>query len=350
MKKEIREEIERLYTASNFSPNLAKDFLTRLISYRDVCPEDIKEKLESAISHCEMEIRKYDLIRKITDLKGKFELLVSSFSSNKDIRLSYIEYKGESFGIIIHLGDYDIYINHKFYQEIWICIRHIITLRNKEIHPIFPKADDLCPLIWERLRFVRGSYVFVSSFDTLYNDVEKIVSNIRKNYSALIPILDSSTLRFPNGTMKVRRKSWKSPARIKGIYQESNRDFIQGIKKSDQPTYDNMPGHFGSNGTYVGYEEKYYVLRIKILRPSQEDYEPFTYNIEIENFIRKYLLPKLQRERMSSNLRDEINKKLAKQQVVVITHDFDEDGTVSVDATYLPVGFKSWYEHLRSLF
>lgn len=324
MKKEIREEIERLYTASNFSPNLAKDFLTRLISYRDVCPEDIKEKLESAISHCEMEIRKYDLIRKITDLKGKFELLVSSFSSNKDIRLSYIEYKGESFGIIIHLGDYDIYINHKFYQEIWIYIRHIITLRNKEIHPIFPKADDLCPLIWERLRFVRGSYVFASSFDTLYNDVEKIVSNIRKNSSALIPILDSSTLRFPNGTMKVRRKSWKSPARIKGIFQESR------------------------YGVESDFEEKYYVLRIKILRPSQEDYEPFTYNIEIENFIRKYLLPKLQRERMSSNLRDEINKKLAKQKVVVITNDFDENGAVSVDATYHHIDFKSWEEFLKS--
>jgi len=289
-----------------------------------------------------------EIKNRIANLKEKFKMLAVSFSSNEEIRLSYIEYKGESFGVVINLGDYTIYINHKLYQEIWIYIRHIITLRNKEIHPIFPKADDLCPLIWERLRFVRGSYVFASSFDTLYNDVEKIVSNIRKNYSALIPILDSSTLRFPNGTMKVRRKSWKSPARIKGIYQESNRDFIQGIKKSDQPTYDNMPGHFGSNGTSVGYEEKYYVLRIKILRPSQEDYEPFTYNIEIENFIRKYLLPKLQRERMSSNLRDEINKKLAKQKVVVITNDFDEKGAVSVDATYHHIDFKSWEEFLKS--
>lgn len=349
MKKEIREEIERLYSASNFSPNLAKDFLTRLISYRDVCPEDIKEKLESAISHCEMEIRKYDLIRKIADINEKFKMLAASFSSNEEIRLSYIEYKGESFSIIIHLGDYDIYVNHKFYQEIWICIKHVITLRNKEIHPIYPKADDLCPLIWERLRFVRGSYVFDSSFDTLYNDVEKIVSNIRKNYSALIPILDSSTLRFPDGTMKVRRKSWKSPARIRGIYQESNRDFIQGIKKSNQPMYDNMPGLFGSNGTYAGYEEKYYVLRIKVLRPNQENYESLIYDIDIEIFIRKDLLPKLHRERMSSNLRDEINKKLAKREVEVITYDFDEYGAVSDKATYLPTGYKSWDEYLKTI-
>lgn len=267
-----------------------------------------------------------EIKNRIANLKEKFKMLAVSFSSNEEIRLSYIEYKGESFGVVINLGDYTIYINHKLYQEIWICIRHIITRRNTESHPIFPKADDLSPLIGVKLRFVKGSYVFDSSFDTLYNDVEKIVSNIRKNSSALIPILESSTLRFSDGTMKVRRKSWKSPARIKGIFQESR------------------------YGVESDFEEKYYVLRIKILRPSQEDYELFTYKIEIEDFIRKYLLPKYKRDRMSTKLEDEINKKLAKQQVVVITHDFDEDGTVSVDATYLPVGFKSWYEHLRSLF
>ena len=266
-----------------------------------------------------------EIKNRIANLKEKFKMLAVSFSSNEEIRLSYIEYKGESFGVVINLGDYTIYINHKLYQEIWICIRHIITRRNTESHPIFPKADDLSPLIGVKLRFVKGSYVFDSSFDTLYNDVEKIVSNIRKNSSALIPILESSTLRFPDGTMKVRRKSWKSPARIKGIFQESR------------------------YGVESDFEEKYYVLRIKILRPSQEDYEPFTYNIEIENFIRKYLLPKLQRERMSSNLRDEINKKLAMQKIDVITFDFDEDGAVSIDATYLPTGYKSWDEYLKTI-
>lgn len=289
-----------------------------------------------------------DIKHKIADLKEKFMMLATSFSSNEEIRLSYIEYKGESFGIVVNLGDYAIYINHKLFHEIWICVRHVIIRRDTEVHPIFPKADDLSPLIGEKLRFVKGSYVFDSSFETLYKDFEKVLSNLRKNYSALIPILDSSTLRFPDGTMKVRRKSWKSPARIKGIYQKSNRDFIQGIKKSDQPTYDNMPGLFGSNGTYAGYEEKYYVLRIKILRPSQENYKPFVFDVDIESFIREYLRPKLHRERMSSNLRDEINKKLAKQKIDAITHEFDEDGAVSIDATYLPVNSKSWEEFLKS--
>lgn len=265
----------------------------------------------------------------IADLKKKFQYLADSFSSDEEIKLSFIEFCDESFGVVVNVGNYYIYIQQKFYHEIWICIRHIIKLRNNEIpsiFPIFPKADDLYPLIWEKLRFVKGSYVFDSSFDTLYNDIEKIVSNIRKNYSALIPILDSSTLRFPDGTMKRKRNSWKSHAIIIDISQESR------------------------YGVESDFEERYYVLRIKILHPSQEDYELFTYKIEIEDFIRKYLLPKFKRDRMSTKLEDEINKKLAKQQVVVITHDFDEDGTVSVDATYLPVGFKSWYEYLRSLF
>lgn len=266
-----------------------------------------------------------EIKNRIANLKEKFKMLAVSFSSNEEIRLSYIEYKGESFGVVINLGDYTIYINHKLYQEIWICIRHIITRRNTESHPIFPKADDLSPLIGVKLRFVKGSYVFDSSFDTLYNDVEKIVSNIRKNSSALIPILESSTLRFPDGTMKVRRKSWKSPARIKGIFQESR------------------------YGVESDFEEKYYVLRIMILRPSQEDYDPLFYDIDIEGYIRKNLLPKLHRERMSSNLRDEINKKLAMQKIDVITFDFDDDGAVSIDATYLPTGYKSWGDHLKTI-
>ena len=258
----------------------------------------------------------------IANLKEKFKMLATSFSSNEEIRLSFIEYKGESFGIVVNLGDYAIYIYHKSFHEIWICVRHIITRRNKEIHPIFPKADDLSSLIGLHLRFVRGSYVFDSSFDTLYKDFENILSNIRRSSSALIPILDSSTLRFPDGTMKRKRNSWKSPAKIKGIFQKSR------------------------YGVESDFEEKYYVIRIKILRPSQEDYEPFIYDIDIENYIRKDLLPNLHRERTSTNLRDEINKKLAKQKVDVITHDFDEDGAVSIDATYLPIGFKSWEEFL----
>lgn len=290
-----------------------------------------------------------EIKNRIANLKEKFKMLAVSFSSNEESRLSYIEYKGESFGVVINLGDYTIYINHKLYQEIWICIRHIITRRNTESHPIFPKADDLSPLIGVKLRFVKGSYVFDSSFDTLYNDVEKIVSNIRKNSSALIPILESSTLRFPDGTMKVRRKSWKSPAIIMGIDQKSSRELIQGVKKDRQSYYDDAFDIFGSNGTYVGYEEKYYVLKIKILRPSQENYEPFVYKINIEDFIRDYYLPKQQRQRMSSNLRDEINKKLNKLKRDVVTHDFDEDGAVSIDATYLPIDKESWEEFLKAL-
>ena len=288
----------------------------------------------------------------MVEMQKKLKQLINTFSTNENIQIKYLDSYGKSFGLYIDIGSYAFYLEHKLNHAIRIDIVHKTKDRNDQeaIHSIFPKADDLKPLICDRLRFVKGAYVFNSTIDSLYKDIERVVSNINKNFSTLNLLLDNSTLRFPDGTMKIRRKSWKSPARIKGIYQESDRDFIQGIKKKDQPTYDNMPGLFGSNGTYVGYEEKYYLLKVIIIRPGLEEFEPLFYKINIEDFIRSYYLPKLQRQRMSSNLRDEMNQILAKQKIEVITKDFDDDGAVSADATYLPAGFNSWDDYLKSIF
>ena len=285
-------------------------------------------------------------------MQEKLMQLINTFSTNENIQIQYLDSYGESFGLYVDIGTYAFYLEHKLNHSIRIDIVHKTKDRNEQeaIHSIFPKTDDLKPLICDRLRFAKGAYIFNSTIDCLYKDIEGVVSNIKKNFSTLNLLLDNSTLRFPDGTMKVRRKSWKSPARIKGIYQESNRDVIQRIKKSDQPTYDNMPGLFGSNGTYVGYEERYYLLKVIIIRPGQEVFETVVDKINIENFIRDYYLPKLQRQRMSPNLRDEMNQILAKQNIEVITKSFDDDGAVSADATYLPVGFNSWNDYLKSIF
>ena len=145
--------------------------------------------------------------------------------------------------------------------------------------------------------------------------------------------------------MKIRRKSWKSPAIIADIHQESEKGFIQGIKKDEQSLYDNSPYLFGSNGTYLSPEEKYYVLKYKIPFSGKDQF----HYANISTFIRDYYLPKIQRERMSSKLLEEINQRIANLKLDVITHDFDEYGAVSINATYIPIGFNSWVDYLKSI-
>lgn len=328
MRDKILKELENLYTFRDLTPEDAKDFLGRLKQYYDICPEELKRELDSGISYCEREIQRYIFILRKAEQQSSLSNIVDKFSSSKGFQIRYNESDKNPVKLLVDIDSFVFHLEYNWKQEIWVSVWHKTKTYNNEetAHPIFPKADELKPFVYERLKFVKGKYILNSSFETWPNDIEVILSNIRKNISALPVFLDNYTFRFPDGTMKVKRNLWKSPARIKGIIQKSR------------------------YGVESDFEERYYVLRIKILRPSQENYEPFAYDIEIEDFIRKQLLPKLQRERMSTKLEEEINSKLRTIKAEVITHDFDEDGAVSADATYLPLGFKSWDEYLRSVF
>lgn len=351
MRDKIIKELEKLYKLNYLTPEDAKDFLVKLKLYYDTCPEDLKEKLDSGISYCEQELEKYNILLMVAEQQITLKKIVGKFSSSNDLKIRYESDKVPII-LIVDIGTFMFNLEYNWKQEIWMSVWHKTKYNNNEetAHPIFPKADDLKPFIFDRIKFVKGKYVLNSSFKSWPKDIELILTNIRNNIPVLTEFLDNNTLRFPDGTMKVIYKKWKSPAVIKGICQESSREFLQGIKKSQQPFYDNSPGLFGSNGTYAGYEERRYYLKYKVIRPSQELYISQTDKVDIESFIRDYYLPKLQRKRMSAILEDEINNKLKTIKIDVVTHDFDEDGAVSADATYLPVGFKSWDEYLRSVF
>ncbi len=256
--------------------------------------------------------------------------------------------KGKHY-IDVTINSYKICLEYNWRQEVWMSVEHITIDKNNEerLYPIFPNANDLSSLIHDKIKFVKGKYVINSSIESWPQTIGAILSNIKKNMSVLSSILDNSTLRFPDGTMKVKRKVWKSPAIIVDVYQESEKGFVQGIKKAEQPLYDNSPGIFGSNGTYVSPEEKYYVLKYKVLRPRQELFHSINGYINIEKFIRDYYLPKIKRERMSANLMEEIHQKLSTIKIDVVTRDFDEYGAVSINATYLPKGFDSWNDFLK---
>lgn len=275
--------------------------------------------------------------------------LLDVFEKYSDLQIKYK--KEDKHYIDVKIEPYIICLEYNWKQEIWMSILHTIFDKNDEErdYPIFPNAEDVGCLIYDDIKFVKGKYVINCSVDSWYQDVETILSNIKKNRPTLYHVLDNSTLRFPDGMMKTRRTDWKSPARLIDIHQESEKGFVQGIKKDEQSSYDNSPYLFGSNGTYVGPEEKYYVLKFKVLRPGQELFQPINEYINVEKLIREYYLPKMQRERMSSKLLEEINQRITNLKLDVVTRDFDEYGAVSINATYNPIGFDSWDDYLKTI-
>jgi hypothetical protein len=57
----------------------------------------------------------------------------------------------------------------------------------------------------------------------------------------------------------------------------------------------------------------------------------------------------MQRERMSSKLLEEINQRITNLKLDVVTRNFDKYGAVSINATYVPIGFNSWEDYLRTI-
>lgn len=275
--------------------------------------------------------------------------LLDVFEKYSDLQIKYK--KEDKHYIDVKIEPYVICLEYNWKQEIWMSILHTIFDKNDEErdYPIFPNAEDVGRLIYDDIKFVKGKYVINCSVDSWYQDVETILSNIKKNRPTLYHALENSTLRFPDGMMKIKRKNWKSPARLIDIHQESEKGFVQGIKKEEQSLYDNSHYLFGSNGTYVGPEEKYYVLKFKVLRPGQELFQPINEYMNVEKLIREYYLPKMQRERMSSKLLEEINQRITNLKLDVVTRDFDKYGAVSINATYNPIGFDSWDDYLKSI-
>ena len=275
--------------------------------------------------------------------------LLNVFEKYSDLQIKYE--KEDKHYINVKIEPYVICLEYNWKQEIWMSIQHIIFDQNNEErdYPIFPNAEDIGRLIYDKVKFIKGNYVINCSVDSWSQNVETFLSNIKKNKANLYHVLDNSTLRFPDGTMKIKRKNWKSPARLIDIHQEYEKGFVQVIKKDKQPLYDNSPYLFGSNGTYVSAEEKYYVLKFKVFRPSQERFQTINEYINVEKFIRDYYLPKIQRERMSSKLLEEINQRITNLKLDVVTRDFDKYGAVSINATYIPIGFNSWEDYLKTI-
>lgn len=320
--------------------------ITKIYEIRNQLLENYSEISNPEKSNALRKVESFLDFARINFKEAQEKVLEKALEKYNDLQIEYQKNNKGKYIIDILIEPFTISLEYSWKQEIRMSLSH----RTEESeHPIFPNAEDIKNLIFDKVKFVRGEYVFSSAVESWPQDIETILLNIRNNIDQLLRLFDNSTLRFPDGTMKVRRKMWKSPARMVGISLVSEREKIQKIKKKQQPLYDNTPGLYGSNGTYVTAEERYYVLEYKIFRPKQERYYPLTIIEEIDNFLKSYYLPKLQRQKMSASLLEEINRKLSTINFDVVTRDFDEKGAVSNNAVYLPNGFESWFNFLKSI-
>ena len=237
--------------------------------------------------------KKVDFFLKSAQIQFKEEqekCLLNVLEKYSDLQIKHTKDDKGRCNIDVIIEPYDICFEYNRKQDIWMSIQHITRDKNNEErpYPIFPNANILISLIHDNLKFVKGRYVISCFVESWPQTIGEILSNIKKNLSAISSVFDNSTMRFPDGTMKVKRKVWKSHALLVDIHQESVRDFIQGVKKDRQPFYDNTPYLYGSNGTYVGPEEKYFVLTYKVLRPRQESF----YSENRYTYIEKFISPK----------------------------------------------------------
>ena len=128
------------------------------------------------------------------------------------------------------------------------------------------------------------------------------------------------------------------PAVLVDIYQESKKDFVQPVKKDAISDNSHSPD--------VSQEEKGYVLKYKVLGSRQELF----HYANVDKFILDYYLPKIKEETMSACLLEEINERLSQVKLDVVTPDIDESGEASVYAIYLPQGFDSWDDYMKTIF
>lgn len=130
---------------------------------------------------------------------------------------------------------------------------------------------------------------------------------------------------------------------IVDVHEEPDNEFVLGTSSNKQALdSDKSCG----NGTDDSHEEMCYVLKYKVFCSGLEQF----HYANIGKFIEEYYHPKAKSERMSSGFLEEINQRLTDIKLDVVTQDFDESGAVSVYATFLPIGFDSWDDYLKSLF
>lgn len=182
------------------------------------------------------------------------------------------------------------------------------------------------------------------------NKMKSILEIALKNRKALEHDCEKACLRDEYGNAKKRWEEWRSDAKVLKIENHNDGEIVQGIKQDKQGQYDSSPLCFGSNGTYYVPGENKWIMKYRIKHRAQDAPCPISPIVPIESFMKEKLLPSLGYQRVSSQLKQRLIERLQSRKLIVVTRDFGEDGFVSQDAEFLPVGFTSWNAYLEDVF
>lgn len=184
---------------------------------------------------------------------------------------------------------------------------------------------------------------------TLENWVDVLISiieELRRHDEEVAAFCKASSHIDESGNTVISFRTWKTSGRILSLSKEMPRVMVYHAKKNYQPYMDNDPSVHGSNGTYVENDNPYWILRLRIMRPSYEHPKSIVSKLDVHEYITLSLMPALGWGRITQERLDLLNRAISKVEMPLITHD-TEKGIDSRD--FIPIGFNGWPDYLNSI-
>ena len=196
-------------------------------------------------------------------------------------------------------------------------------------------------------RYHDGSYLL----NTNNSISESFISAVRllvTEKSSLIKMCQASTCFDREGNLKKKFVYWRTEATLLSISKETPLVHITtGISKSQQPSYDALPGVHGSNGTYVENANPYWVLSYRVRRLACEVDKSETLTTDINDYITCELMPRMGWERITANRLELLNQRIKGKKTIVVTHEIKKP---PLYRSFYPENSNCWNDFLNDCF
>ena len=118
---------------------------------------------------------------------------------------------------------------------------------------------------------------------------------------------------------------------------------VDGIKKDKQLAYDNSPWLHGCNGTYIVNEPMFWRLVYYVYKPGPSELKGRRYELDIDDYMRKHLLPSRKWQRVSPQRLKVIHNKILGKKLELMSTEYLDEGEIGRE--FVPRGYDSWGEY-----